>query len=444
VYIRLYKITLYDCLKRLVGDRSFNRNGINMPTLKRTREIEHAYAPTDKHDNESFCMIDPYETCKDDKWSSDDEDECGSTPRARARSRSVFQPMNQHCFPSSVTFDRKTNDRCMLWFNDFSKIDGKSASGEQLFELYIMTCVRSNNISMPVDERTNSNTMITHTAMHIIRAKNSGQITASQYDDFIRVIHDYRKATPAQKMVEYIVRIHRCNPLLLGRIFGVFRALSKSAAAAYLHCLLSSCALDQYNLSISFIMKMCSIVLERKSLASVLDWIKTTQHEKYRENQMIPLNKLCQTVLCGLIVYAPYIYTNPTLSSTLLSSIDRHYTKECNTSLTKSGLFKHIELLKTYEFPMVELIALEHMIAMNSKEGVVVMQVRRTLDWIVRWCIAHQTPEYEELSEVRPVYTKLVQSMHKRVVQRWMSRQLYDVQKLENTSELVKQLKKCR
>lgn len=464
--VKLYYSTVLHCVLyefRAVSDRWFswrwrshsshkyhNRRVLPMPSFKRERAVLNAYAydSIDNNENDPFCMIDPYETCTHDSESSNDDDEYDATSCARAQTPNTCRSRKYVRICSSLEkrfiLEPKANDRYMLWFNDFSKIDGESANGEQLFDLYIMTCVRSNNISMPVDEHTKQNTIITHTAMHIIRAKNSGQITESQYDDFMRVIHDYRKGMPAQKMVEYIVRIHRCNPLLLGRIFGVFRALSKSAAAAYLHCLLSSCAIDQYNLSITFIMKMCSIVLKRKSLACVLDWIKATQHPTYHENQTVPFSKLCSTLLYGLVIYEPPIYTNPTLSAALLSGIDRHYTKECNTTLNRSGLFQHIELLKAHDFPLVELIALEHMLGMLSKEGLALMAVRHTLDRIVHWCIVHKSQDYDELSGVRPIYNKLVQSMYKRVFQRLWKIRPDDVRMLEHTSELVNMLGMCK
>lgn len=417
---------------------------------KRERAVDLSYDSSDTNEGDSFCMIDPYETCKDESDFHNDNEYDGYVvaERARAQNSDVARPRKCVRLLSSdekrFILKPSLHDRYMLWFNDFSKVDGQSANGEQLFDLYIMTCVRSNNISAPIDENTNQNTILTHTAMHIIRANKSGQITKTQYQDFIRVIHDYRNNTPARKMVEYIVRIHRCNTLLIGRIFGVFRALSKSAAAAYLHCLLSSCSLDQYNLSLEFIIKMCSVVIHQSSLARILDWIKTTHHPSYREYQTIPFSKLCSTILYGLVIYEPAVYTCSSISKVLLSSIHRHYMEETNNILTRSGIFDHVDILESHGFPFVQLIALEHMVGMLSKEGLALMSVRPTLDIFVYWCIVHQSSEYGDLADVLPICNKLVSRMYNRVSQRVLKIQPDNIHMLESTSKLIKRLEMCK
>lgn len=315
----------------------------------------------------------------DDEELTDDENDATRCPNERA---SMFL-WRAHTSEAKRTLVKKSGlDNCMMWHNDFGMVDGRPATGVELFNLYIMMSVKSEDLNQT------SNSIITLTMIHMMRAIKTGQISSKQHLELLDVVHDYRSKTPAREMVKYITRVCRSHPLMVARMFQALRTLSLSAASAYLHSLLCSCNVDTSSLSLQLIMKVCSVVLKCESLNNVLEWIRTTSRSP--ELQTVTFSKLCAALVFNTAIHnslRPHKHEDTEMWNNIFHRIEEHYYQDTNMA-------PHLSVLSAHEFPFYDLILIEsdqwHKRAFYSVDTFMHSMTR-----LKRWLNAHNNSKDE-------------------------------------------------
>ena len=280
---------------------------------------------------------------------------------------------------------RKMSPLESLWVCDLGEHKGNRATGHDLMKEHfvkpVQTCHHRALDSMCASHPIK--TSLVHSTIHIIRAHATGQIDDLQYKELLKELHDYRAGSLGDTLVTCIIHHHSADALFVGRLFGVIRAVSLSAAAAFLHALINVCHVDNFLKSVLLIKRLTKILLGLHTLPEIMQWVSHSAWEHHNHLQRVPIHRTIDTFLHAMLCHGMRcrksvlsMVNGPTgflktIGGEAHMNVDRSHL--CPKAWHSIVLFwnelRPTSNTITSKIPLAFLIALEHDIAKPQKCG---------------------------------------------------------------------------